>query len=145
MVEDGSHLWQCLIYIDLNIVRAGRASHPRDWEWTGYHELMGHRRRYRLLDLDQVCAAVGAKDLREFREHYERAIEERLARDIVAREPQWTESLAVGSRAFVERISAQLGHRRRLDIQSLANSENSWTLREDNSPYTAFCPLQNRL
>ena len=43
MIESGEHLWGCLLYIDLNMVRAGVVDHPKDWPWTGYQELMGHR------------------------------------------------------------------------------------------------------
>ena len=32
-----------------------RVAHLQDWEWLGYHEIMGQRRRYRLLDLDRLC------------------------------------------------------------------------------------------
>ena len=37
--------------LELKMVRCGMVGHPR--EWVGYHEIMGSRRRYRLLDLDQ--------------------------------------------------------------------------------------------
>lgn len=30
-IDSGSHLWACLVYIDLNMVRAGVVPHPRDW------------------------------------------------------------------------------------------------------------------
>ena len=33
------HLHQCIVYIDLNRVRAGVAKHPREWEDSGYREL----------------------------------------------------------------------------------------------------------
>jgi putative transposase len=37
------------------MVRCGAVGHPREWEWVGYHEIMGLRRRYRLIDLDRLC------------------------------------------------------------------------------------------
>ena len=40
MIEEGVHLWRCLAYIDLNMVRTGVVEHPREWEWTGYNERM---------------------------------------------------------------------------------------------------------
>ena len=40
-MEDGDYLWQCLCYIELNMVRCGVVAHPRDWAWVGYHEIMG--------------------------------------------------------------------------------------------------------
>jgi len=38
-------------------------------------------------------------------------VEERLARGELAREGRWTESVAIGSRDFTQRIKAKLGSR----------------------------------
>ena len=51
MIEDGKHLLNCLRYVDMNMVRAGIVEHPRDWRWCGYDELVGIRKRYRLIDI----------------------------------------------------------------------------------------------
>lgn len=48
-IESGLHLWRCLRYVDLNMVRAGKVEHPSGWRWCGYDELMGMRQRYRIL------------------------------------------------------------------------------------------------
>jgi putative transposase len=47
-------LWECLCYIELNLNRCGVVCHPREWDWLGYHEIVGLRRRYRLIDLDRL-------------------------------------------------------------------------------------------
>jgi len=41
LVESGEHLWRCLCYIELNMNRCGVVSHPSEWEWLGYHEIIG--------------------------------------------------------------------------------------------------------
>jgi putative transposase len=38
-VESGTHLMKCLIYIDMNMVRAGVVSNPSGWRWSGYCEI----------------------------------------------------------------------------------------------------------
>ncbi|MCK7504600.1 MAG: transposase [Desulfobacterales bacterium] len=38
-VETDSHLIQCLLYIDLNMVRAGAVRHPSEWPFSGYNEI----------------------------------------------------------------------------------------------------------
>ncbi len=134
MIEDGSHLWGCLAYIDLNMVRAGVVRHPREWEWTGYHELMGLRVRYCLIDVDRLLAAVGTENLHEFRTHYDHFLHERLSGGLT-REPQWTESLAIGSRTFVDRVSDGLVHRRRFDTVDLDTHGDSWALQETGLSY----------
>ena len=35
-VESDEHLFKCLVYIDLNMVRAGVVSHPQKWAEGGY-------------------------------------------------------------------------------------------------------------
>lgn len=38
-IESGTHLVQCLVYIDMNMVRTGEVTHPSEWKWSGYNEL----------------------------------------------------------------------------------------------------------
>ena len=56
-----------------------------------------------------------------------------MAREEVRREACWTESLAVGSRGFVERIQPLIQSRRETEMVPAAN--NAWELREEASPY----------
>ncbi|SMP83303.1 hypothetical protein SAMN06295888_1831 [Desulfonatronum zhilinae] len=34
-VDTDKHLLKCMLYIDLNMVRAGVVEHPREWHFTG--------------------------------------------------------------------------------------------------------------
>src|SRR5262249_14281913 len=49
-VETGEHLARCLVYIDLNMVRAGAVEHPAQWEVGGYHEIQREPTRYGIVD-----------------------------------------------------------------------------------------------
>ena len=53
------------------------------------------------------------------------------------RQPEWTESLAVGRREFVERIEDELGERARYR-QVEAISDEVHVLREVNPPYGSY-------
>jgi putative transposase len=79
------------------MVRCGVVGHPREWEWLGYHEIMGQRRRDRLLDLERLCWRMATREVEELRRNLEAALAEAIARGEVKREAIWTESLAVGS------------------------------------------------
>ena len=46
-IDSGEHLWRCLVYVDLNMVRAGVVDHPSKWKWSGYHEIQKPKIRYR--------------------------------------------------------------------------------------------------
>ena len=37
-IETGEHLLRCIVYMDLNMVRAGVVNHPRQWAHGGYNE-----------------------------------------------------------------------------------------------------------
>ena len=94
-----------MVYIALNMRRCGVVGHPREWPWCGYHELIGARRRYRVLDMDCVLQLFGDGSTVEFRDQYEAMIEKRIAKDLAKREPEWTESIAVGSEEFVRKVA----------------------------------------
>jgi putative transposase len=129
MIESGAHLWQCLVYIDLNMVRAGVVRHPEEWEWTAYRELVGSRVRYRLVDRATLLEQIGAESLAVLRENYIHCVQQALGRQ-PSREAKWTESLAVGSAGFVNRIGRQIRHRMQVEIVADRNDPNLWQVRE---------------
>ena len=134
LIEEGKYLYECLLYIELNMVRCGVVEHPRDWEWVGYQEIMGHRKRYRLVDLERLCWRLGRSTLEEVRRQIEMGIAERIARDEVKRKGYWSEALGVGSREFLEK------HRRlilsRLDTEIVEEGgQGVSVLREEAVPY----------
>lgn len=108
-VDTETYLARCMAYIDLNMVRAGVVSHPADWPESGYVELMGGRKRYRIIDMARLVALFGVTNPTTFRQTYSAYVEQVLRERLMQREEYWTESVAVGSPAFVERIKAGLG------------------------------------
>jgi putative transposase len=104
LVEEGRYLWECLCYVELNMVRCGVVAHPREWEWVGYHEIMGERKRYRVVDVERLCWRLQVGDVEEVRKNLEVSLAERIASDEMRRQECWTESLAVGSREYVKRM-----------------------------------------
>lgn len=138
MVEGGDYVWNCLRYVELNMVRCGVVAHPSQWLWSGYHELMGGKRRNRLLDLDRLLWIVRAPSLDEFRQHFERRIAESIGRGQLKREPMWTESVAVGSEAFVASLAPQVPWRR---STSIVEETGAWVLRDEHA---SIFRLENR-
>jgi REP-associated tyrosine transposase len=133
LVEEGTYLWRCLCYIELNMVRTRVVRHPRQWEWVGYREIMGERKRNRLLALERLCWRLGTDDLGAVRKNLEAGLAEALAREQVRREPCWTESLVVGSTAFVGRMQPLI--RWRQDTEIVEWADGIWALREAEVPY----------
>jgi hypothetical protein len=108
-------------------------SHPRDWEWVGYHEIMGSRQRYRLLDVERLCWRLGMARVQEVRLNMEAALGEAIQHGALKRDPTWTESLAVGSAGFVEKIKPLILTRRETEI--IPAEEDTWVLQEPSSSY----------
>ncbi len=138
MIEDGAHLFSCMVYIDLNMVRAGAVKHPEEWEWCGYHELVGRRKRFRVIDhalLWQLLGPLAA----EFVKSYTSEIESAIAGGRLRRESWWTESIAVGSRRYVQDIEART-RRRKKRIRSEDVGGGHWCVLEELAPYGEAAP-----
>jgi putative transposase len=145
MIEDGMHLWRCLRYIDLNMIRAGVVGHPGEWEWTGWKELMGERTRNRLLNLDALVSALNSNTIEKFRTSFQSDIKEHLACGRPPRESCWSEAVAIGSPDFVAGIEKQLRSdytRKSMSIEHQADS--LWVLRETTAIYKAENTIINR-
>lgn len=112
-VDTEDYLARCLVSIDLNRVRAGRVSHPADWPAYGYREIQNPPRRYRMIDRPALGSLRGIRDWQERRRAHATGVEETLKAEVQTRDGSGSESLAIGSRAFVEQVHWGLGIRAR--------------------------------
>jgi len=135
LIENGDHLWQCMAYIDLNMVRARVIQHPSEWDWTGWRELMGVKKRNRVISLDSVLEVLRQRSVDAFRTNYETHIAN-MCRGSLAREPRWSESVAVGSQPFIDGIAdTLLSDYTRKSMDRAEEDESVWVLRETSSVY----------
>jgi len=110
-VDSGLYLRRCLVYIDLNMVRAGVVRHPSGWPFGGFAELMSQKQRYCLVDEATLLRILGMSSTEEHRKSRQEWVEAELQTMRLRRQPIWTESVAVGSKAFAAQIRARLGAR----------------------------------
>lgn len=73
-----SGILQCLVYVDLNMVRAGVVTHPREWPFSGYNEIQKPRTRYGLIDHEKLIDQVQAKNQEDLKQIHQEWIEEKL-------------------------------------------------------------------
>jgi len=100
-VQSDLHLARCLVYIDLNMVRAGVVDHPDKWAWSGYAELQRPKRRGGRLDYDALCELLGCDGIGELQRARASWVEQRMEEPRrLERESAWTDSLAVGTLSF---------------------------------------------
>jgi REP element-mobilizing transposase RayT len=133
-IQADEHLHRCLIYIDLNMVRAGVVSHPRDWAHSGYREIQEPPKRYAVIDLEGLAALCGFTDLRDFQRAHRQWVEQTLENGCAPRDDRWSDAIAVGSLAFVKTVKDDLGikamHREVLE------TDGTYVLREPSEAYT---------
>jgi len=141
-IESGAHLLNCLTYIDLNMVRTGVVTHPGDWPHCGYWEIRNHSGRFAIIDRKTLLACLQIADEESLRTKLDAAVDDAIARGL-AREPKWSEAVAVGNPAFLAEMKSRLGKRaiRRSVVASEIpqnKTENVFALREPMAHYGEF-------
>ncbi len=134
-VASETHLFRCIVYIDLNAVRAGLVTHPSKWHSSGYAELQQPQGRRIIIARAILLQLLGYASVYEFRSHHRNMIQERINSGLLYREPGWTEGVAYGTKAYIQEVKAKLllrsGNRRFREIQDGAD----WLIREANVNY----------
>ena len=110
-VQCDNHLARCLVYIDLNMVRAGVVTHPGGWTHGGYGEIQTPPDRYRLIDIRQLTRLLGFSEVIQMQTAHRQWAQEAIDSQRMSREPRWTEAVAVGQREFLAEIKNELQHR----------------------------------
>ena len=108
-VDSDTYLARCIVYIDTNMVRARVVDDPTRWEISGIHELLTPDCADPISNLDLLTRLLGIATIDELRDVRRQWLEEQIP----GRDPIWTESVAVGSERYLERVKADLGIRGR--------------------------------
>jgi len=140
-IEKGDHLYRCLVYVDLNMVRSGVVGHPSQWPFSGYNEIQEPKRKNALIDYERLRTLLGLESYELVKSYYSEWIEEYLGNGKNVRDDKWTKSIAVGSRGFVETVKSILGilAKGRQSIEA----EGVYQLRESSMPYGGHFEAQN--
>jgi len=134
-VENDDHLIRCLVYTDLNMVRAGVVKYPTQRMFGGHNEICRPKQRYSLINQHELMNILGIKDDLKLRTYYEQWVESGMKSESDHREPKWTESIAVGNRQFVEMTKAQLGTEAR--GRKVTQENGTYNLKEIQDSYGA--------
>ena len=134
-VESGDHLARCMVYIDTNMVRAGVVNHPSMWPFCGYNEIQHPRKRNMLIDYDMLKGLFGNGSYEQLRSSHNGWVEEYLVNGVKGRQDEWTGSIAVGSKSFIETIKARLGFKAIGRV--IKEGDGAYQLRESAALYEA--------
>jgi putative transposase len=132
-IEADEHLHRCLVYIDLNMVRAGVVSHPADWAHSGYREIQEPPKRYATIDLPILSELSGFADVSDFQTAHRQWVEQTLKSGRTVRDDRWSETIAVGGLVFVEGVKRELGGRAM--HRGVEQKDGAYALRERNEAY----------
>jgi REP-associated tyrosine transposase len=134
-IDGDDHLFRCMVYIDMNMVRTGIVSHPLEWEFCGYNEIQNPRKRYALINYKKLIKLFHRRSIDDFKGTYNRWIEEALRIKRHVRDRKWTQSVAVGGKEFVEKTKDRLGYR--ADGRKVVKLGEDYQLREQQTSYIA--------
>lgn len=84
-VQTDKHLAKCLIYIDLNMVRAGVVAHPSEYSISGYNEIQSPSKRYSIVNLKVLNDLFAVKDEYIFRQQHREWVDHALQNDVSGR------------------------------------------------------------
>jgi putative transposase len=85
-VETDKHLARCMVYLDLNMVRAGVVKHPAEWPHGGYNEIQEPPKRYAIVDQESLKGLLGFRSREDLAAAHRGWIEEALTRGDIRRE-----------------------------------------------------------
>ena len=141
-VETGEHLLQCIVYIDLNMVRTGKIKHPAQWVWSGYNEIQKPRRKNVLINYEKLRELAGFETFENFQSAHGKWVDDSLVKIERKRESHWTESIAMGSEQFVKRIHSQLGVR--IKGRRVIETGDTFQLQEKIESYSLLFDSEKR-
>ena len=128
-----------MVYIDLNMVRAGVVTHPSKWRFGGYNEIQSPKRKCALIAYHKLAALTGFNNYEDFRKAHRQQVEDTLHKDKNRYQAEWSQSIAVGNKVFIEEIKGKFG----VMAKGRKTLEQSGTLylREPSGSYNAvFAP-----
>ena len=140
-VEGDSHVVQCMVYVDLNMVRAGVVTHPSEWPFCGYNEIQNPRQRYSLIDFKSLMEVLGIRSTGDLKEVYGNWVMEALEKHKYVRQSKWTEAIAVGSEDFVRETKERLGIR--AIGREVVGDDGAFELRESTVAYDSGFAMEN--
>jgi putative transposase len=132
-IQANDHLIRCLVYIDLNMVRAGVVEHPKEWPHGGYREIQYPPKRSGLIDYSRLVDLFQVSNLEDLRKAHREWVEDRLDNGNPFREDLWNESVAVGDIKFTEEMKDRLGAK--AQGRSIISEGDQFLLREGQEGY----------
>jgi putative transposase len=112
------------------------------WSFSGYNEIQKPRRKNILIDYSRLQRIIGAGSYGQLRTSHSGRVEDYLGDGPKNRQDEWTDSIAVGNRSFIEKVKSLLGFRAK--GRKVHGVEKGYQLREGPAPYNALFGAKKR-
>jgi len=132
-IGSDDHLFNCITYINLNMVRAGVVDDPIKWKESGYFEIQNIGKINEIIDYNSLISLLNLKSIDQLKAAQREWVKDAIKRNDLKRDSKWTESIAVGNEAFVEKIKQQLGIKAL--YRTIENKNEAYVLSDGEIPY----------
>ena len=123
------------------MVRAGVVNHPERWKESGFKEIQKPSKRYAIIDLQSLRELSGFADLRDFQRAHRQWVEQGLENGLAVCDDHWSESIAVGTLDFIEKIKTELGMKAM--HRDFEPAGKAYALREPSEAYAGGFASEN--
>ena len=98
-----------------------------------YNEIQNPRKKKSIIDFDRLMALLRFDNYDDLKDAHSRWVDSEMQNDSRNKENQWTQSIAVGSKTFIEKMKKSLGYR--VKGRKIKSSDDTFELREALTPY----------
>lgn len=107
LVEDDNYFGEVSRYIHLNPMKAGRAVHPEDWEWSSYPGYWRKSRQKKFVMYDKILRLYGDNPISQHKRYCAYVEAGINATDIDPWRSAW-HGIVLGSETFIEKIRTMI-------------------------------------
>ena len=98
-----------------------------------YNEIQSPRKRKGLIDFDRLTGLLGFANYDDLKDAHCKWVNSAMQTENRGKENKWTQSIAVGSKTFIEKMKGALGFRAR--GRKIICADDTFELREVLTPY----------
>jgi hypothetical protein len=139
-ISSDKHLIECMLYIDLNMVRAGVVKQVKEWKSCGYHEIHHTTSRKKVIDLCSLTQVLNMNSVDEFKTQYKYWLEDYLSKVGFSYDGKWSQSIAVGNQVFIDEVVRKLGIK--VKYRAKETKDDTFVLREPYGHYNTHFSIK---
>ena len=98
-----------------------------------YNEIQNPRKRKGIIDFDRLMSLLGFENYDDLKDAHYKWVESAIQTDNNNKETKWTQSIAVGSKTFIEKMKKTLGYR--AIGRKIISADDTFELRESITPF----------